>query len=159
VTVNIVTPDGDPVRTDDVPTFTRVGNGTGDTPPEQYVAYHPDNPLDPTPISRGNTTIFRNVQTGLWCRLAPYTGSVANSACKTQGVLCDQSDMADATILTYEGTGLSHNGVPLVQLPGSGTLIVSSDTSCSVPGGDILKFPPGGASCRAIVFRLGSSQA
>ena len=142
--INIVGPSGYPVRNDNVTSFSRVGNGTGTTPPEQYVPYHPGSPSDTTPISKGETVVFRNVQTGLWCRLAPFSGAgTGSSQCNTQGVLCDKGSMQDATTLTYEGDGLSYNGVPLVQLPGSGTLVLSSDASCSVPGGDSFKFPPG----------------
>ena len=144
VPINIIGPSGDPVRNDNRTSFSRVGNGNGTTPPEQYVPYHPGSPSDTTPISRGETVIFRNVHTGLWCRLAPFSGAGTGSTqCNTQGVLCDKGSMADATTITYEGTGLSYNGVPLVQLPGSGTLVLSSDASCSVPGGDSFEFPPG----------------
>lgn len=142
MTVNIIDPDGNPVRNDQVGNFSRVGTGTGTTPPEQFVFFHPDQPLDPSPISQNETTVFKNVHTGLWCRLAPYT-SRASSACSTQGVLCDQGAAADATVLTYTGTGLSFNGVPLVKEPGSATLLLSADPACATPGGEIFTFPPG----------------
>jgi hypothetical protein len=40
------------------------------------------------------------------------------------------------------GNGLSYNGVPLVQTPGTGTLVRSSDPACKVPDGDKFTFPP-----------------
>ena len=50
---------------------------------------------------------------------------------------------AGASILTYTGTGLSYMGVPLVQLPESGTLVLSSDPACKLPpDGDKFTFPP-----------------
>jgi hypothetical protein len=64
------------------------------------------------------------------------------ASCATQGVLCDQDSTAAATILTYTGSGLSYQGTPLVQSPGSGTLLLSADPACSVAGGDKLTFPP-----------------
>jgi hypothetical protein len=64
------------------------------------------------------------------------------SSCATQGVICDQDTIATATILTYTGSGLSYNGVPLVQSPISKTLLASADAGCTVPGGDRLTFPP-----------------
>ena len=50
--------------------------------------------------------------------------------------------LATATILTYTGSGLSYNGVPLVEVPPSKTLVLSGDAACTVPGGDKLTFPP-----------------
>lgn len=63
------------------------------------------------------------------------------TSCATQGVLCDQDSATTATILTYTGSGLSYQGTPLVQSPGSATLLLSADPACSVPGGDKLTFP------------------
>jgi hypothetical protein len=58
------------------------------------------------------------------------------------GVICDQDTIAGASILTYTGTGMTYNGVPLVQSPISHTLILSADPACTVPGGDKISFPP-----------------
>lgn len=69
-------------------------------------------------------------------------GLLQSSSCATQGVLCDQTSPANATILTYTGSGLSYQGVPLVQSPTTGTLRLSADPLCTVPGGDKLSFPP-----------------
>jgi len=77
------------------------------------------------------------------------------SSCATQGVLCDQDSAANATILTYTGSGLSYQGTPLVQSPGSATLLLSADPACSAPGGDKLTFPPA-ALCE---WRAGAAAA
>ena len=133
-----------------------MGDGDGTTPPEQYVAYHSD-PLDPSLIMPGDTCIFKNVQTGLYCRLAPYPAGGSNT-CLTEGVLCDKSKVEDATVITYTGTGLSYNGVPLVQTPITNTLVLSSDPTCKVPSGELIYFPPGGeAGCRSGLSGAASS--
>jgi hypothetical protein len=49
-------------------------------------------------------------------------------------------------VLTYTGSGLSFNGVPLVVLPPSMTLVLSADPACTVPGGDKLTLPPASLS-------------
>ena len=159
---------GNPVRNDNLTNFAYVGpNDNQAQPPEVYNAYRPANPADPTLIQPGETTQLRNVQTGKYCRLAQLpstypmaaarlTKSTGNSAgitakrglmqapssCATQGVICDQDTIATATILTYTGSGLSYNGVPLVQSPPSKTLVLSSDPACTVPNGAVLSFPP-----------------
>jgi hypothetical protein len=140
--INIIDPEGHPLRNDNVTNFGYVGDGDGLTPPEQYVCYHPFDTNDPTPINAGEETQFINVNTGLWCRLAPYT-SKSNTICSTQAMLCDQSSMGTATVLKYTGDGLAYNGVPLVREPVTNTLVLSSDTSCKVPYGEVLQFPPG----------------
>jgi hypothetical protein len=141
-------------------------------PPEVYYAYHPQNPADTSPIDPGETAQLKNAQTGKYCRIAPLpagyplnrpVGTAAaawstgegrggtlgarhllqtSSNCTTMGVICDQDTIATASILTYTGTGMTYNGVPLVQSPISHTLIVSADPACTVPGGDKISFPP-----------------
>lgn len=64
------------------------------------------------------------------------------SGCATSGIVCDQATAATATELTYTGYGLSHQGTPLVQTPGTSTLVLSSDRACTVPGGGLMSFPP-----------------
>ena len=140
IPLNVLNGTGYPVRNDNVTNFAYVGNGTGKTPPEMYTAYHPGNERNPKPINANETTILKNLETGKYCRLAPMT---PQGGCNTQGMLCDQSTSASATILTYTGMGLAYNGTPLVQLPGSGTLVLRTDPKCGVPGGDKLTFPPG----------------
>ncbi len=65
-----------------------------------------------------------------------------SSACASQGLLCDQPTISTATVLTYTGSGLSHNGVPLVESLGSHTLVLSSDPACTTADGGKLSFPP-----------------
>jgi hypothetical protein len=145
------------VRNNNTTNFAYVGKGNGTTPPEMYTAYHPGNEDNPTPINAGETTIFKNIETNKYCRLAPM---VPQGGCNTQGMLCDQLEPSTATILTYTGTGLAYNGVPLVQLPGSGTLVLRNDPKCGEPGGDKLVFPPGASpgcvcprgTCRVTAF-------
>jgi hypothetical protein len=148
IPLNLLNRTGYPVRNDNPTNFAYVGKGNGTTPPEMYIAYHPGNEDNPTPINAGETTIFKNIETGLWCRLAPFT---PQTTCNTQGMLCDQASPAKATILTYTGNGLTYNGVPLVQLPVSGTLVLRSDPQCGAPGGEKLTFPPGEARGRHVL--------
>jgi hypothetical protein len=42
------------------------------------------------------------------------------------------------------GYGLSVNGTPMVQTPGSKTLVLSADPACTSAGGDALTFTPAG---------------
>ena len=84
------------------------------------------------------------MHTGKFCRLQPFPSgllSLSPASCATQGVICDLTTAADATIFTYTGHGLQYNGVPLVQTPGSRTLVLSSDPACQAPDGDSFSFP------------------
>jgi hypothetical protein len=142
--LKILDKDGHPVRNDNATNFAYVGPNDGkDDPQEIYLCYRPANPSDPTPIQPGETTQLKNAQTSKYCRLAQLPpGLVSPTACNTQGVICDQDTLATATVLTYTGSGLSFNGVPLVEVPPSKTLVLSADPACTVPGGDKLTFPP-----------------
>jgi hypothetical protein len=159
VPINLLDQNGFPVRNDNLTNFAYVGPNDGrQQPPEIYSAFRPANPSDPTPIPPGETAQLRNQQTGKYCRLAQlptgyplYTRITSSSkrgllqvpgSCNTQGVLCDQDTIATATILTYTGYGMSYNGVPLVQSPGSKTLLLTADPACTTPGGDRMTFPP-----------------
>jgi hypothetical protein len=154
------------VRTDNLTNFAYVGPNDGkQQPPEVFWAFHPSNPADPSPIDPGETAQFRNAQTGKYCRIAQLPAGYilsqpvsaldteASSAgarhllqtptsCATQGIVCDLDTIAGATILTYTGSGLSFNGVPLVQSPVSKTLLLSANPACTAPGGDRITFPP-----------------
>ncbi len=127
-------------RNDNTTNLAYVGSGDGKTPPEQYYAYDPTNLADATPIQPGETTILRNAQTGLYCRLVLLPTSTAQ--CPAQGMVCDQGSPSAATIMTYTGSGLSYGGTPLVQQPVTNTLILSSEPACSVPNGAQMSFPP-----------------
>ncbi len=151
--INILDKDGYPVRNDNVTNFAYVGNGTGLTPPEMYIAFHPGQQSNDDPIKPGQTAIFENMQTGMWCRLANFT---PQTTCRTQGMLCDQASPDSADHITYTGFGLAYQGVPLVREKGSGTLVLSDDPACSEPGGEKFKFPPGAAmACRGRATSLG----
>ena len=132
------------MRNDNLTNFAYVGPNDGQQqPPEVYYAFRPANASDPTPIQPGETTYLKNEQTGKYCRLAPLTGiTVSPSTCLTQGMLCDLDSPAGATNMTYTGSGLSYNGVPLVQIPPTNTLVLSADPACTVTGGSTLSFPP-----------------
>ena len=158
------------MRNDNTTNYAYVGPNDGkQQPPEVYYAYHPANPADTSPIDPGETAQLKNAQTGKYCRVAPLpagyalgrpVGAAASSSteasraggarhllqtpssCATMGVICDQDTIAGASILTYTGTGMTYNGVPLVQSPISHTLILSADPACTVPGGDKISFPP-----------------
>jgi hypothetical protein len=147
------------VRNDNLTSFAHVGPNDGQQqPPEVFTAYNPANPSDPTPIPPGGATVLKNAQTGKYCRMAqlpagyPLSQPIATSrtrgllqvpsSCATQGMICDQDTIATASNLTYTGSGMSLNGVPLVQSPVSKTLLLSSDPACTVPGGDRMTFPP-----------------
>ena len=133
--INIVTSNGY-VRTDNASSPAYVGNGTGGTPPEQYVAYPPSNPTG-SAILPGQTAILRSNQTGLFCRLAPLPSN------STQlGLVCDQPTAATATPLTYTGSGLSSNGVPLVSSgPGAPMLLANTTTVPATSGASNMTFP------------------
>lgn len=85
--INIRTGSGSYVRTDNLNLHATVGvNGTGKTPPEQYIAYHPANPDDSSPIQPGQPVLLRSQQTGKLCRLAAYnTSHQGRAAVAVQG--------------------------------------------------------------------------
>jgi hypothetical protein len=169
VPINILGRSGFPIRNDNITNLAYVGRSDGSTAPEQYIAYHPDNAANTAPIKPGETMVLRNLQTGLFCRLVPIpsgyplsvpggrrarglalppgaasTFTVAASAlppsCATFGVIADQPTAATAVVLTYNGYGMSYQGVPLVQSPGTATLILSNATGCTQAGGNRLRF-------------------
>jgi hypothetical protein len=119
----------------------QVGKGNGTTAPEQYIAYHSNNTANPTPIEAGETTFFKNLLTGLFCRIADFNPT---RTCYSKGMICDQASETTASIITYTGTGLAYNGEPLVQAWDTGTLLLTRDPACSKPGGEFVSFPPGG---------------
>ncbi len=50
---------GFPLRNDNLTNFAYVGNDDGKSPPEQYNAFHADQPSNGNPILPGMTTYFR----------------------------------------------------------------------------------------------------
>jgi hypothetical protein len=108
------------VRVAGLPDYAAVGSGNGSTVPEQFYAYHSASTSDTTPIEAGDTTILRSKQTGLYCQTAAIPST------NQQGVLCDVATPASATVLTYTGSGLSYNGVPLSTTGPSQTLVLDA---------------------------------
>jgi hypothetical protein len=137
--LNIITPSGPYVRSDNTSNYAYPGNGTGITPPEQYLAYHPGNLIDGSPIDPYETAILRNVQTGLYCQLRPLPSNATQI-----GMICDQPTPATATIMTYTGDGLSYNGNALVSAGPGQPLLLKNTSSVPVPGptADNLTFVP-----------------
>jgi hypothetical protein len=137
--LNIISPTGAYVRTDNTTSPATAGTGSGGTTPEQYLAFHPDNLASTSPIQPYDTAVLQSEETGLWCRLAPLTSN------QTQiGMLCDQSSAATGTPLTYTGDGLSYNGIDLVATGPGQPLLLENTTRVPVagPSGDNLTLAP-----------------
>jgi hypothetical protein len=127
--LNIISPNGSYVRTDNSSSPATVGTGTGGSAPEQYLAYHADNLTSTSPIQPYDTAVLQSVETGLWCRLAPLPSN------STQiGMVCDQATPATGTVLTYTGDGLSYNGIDLVATGPGQPLLLENTTAVPVPG-------------------------
>ncbi len=163
------------MRSDNTTNLAYVGQGDGSTAPEQYIAYHPGNTGSTVPIYPGQTAILRNLQTGLFCHLMPVPAGyplavpalprrsmaarppqggkqapavstkAAPASCATFGLACDQPTAATGTVLTYDEFGMRYQGAPLVQSPGTATLILSNATECRAPGGNQMTFVPAAA--------------
>ena len=149
--LNIISPNGSYVRSDNSSSPATVGSGTGGTAPEQYLAFHPDNLNSTSPIEPYDTAVLRSVETGLWCRLAPLTSNTTQI-----GMVCDQPTAATGTALTYTGDGLSYNGIDLVASGPGQPLLLENTTRVPVSGptADNLTItpaltgePPGWLSC------------
>jgi hypothetical protein len=127
--LNIISPNGSYVRSDNSSSPATVGTGTGGTAPEQYLAFHPDNLDSTSPIEPYDTAVLRSVETGLWCRLAPLTSNTTQI-----GMICDQPTAATGTTLTYTGDGLSYNGIDLVASGPGQPLLLENTTTAPVAG-------------------------
>ena len=127
--LNIISPNGSYVRSDNSSSPATVGSGTGASPPEQYLAFHPDNLNSTSPIEPYDTAVLRSVETGLWCRLAPLTSNATQI-----GMICDQPTAATGTTLTYTGDGLSYNGIDLVASGPGQPLLLENTTRVPVSG-------------------------
>jgi hypothetical protein len=122
---SLLAPSGAYVRNDNSSAMAYASSGSGTTDPEQYVAYHPSNTSERSPVLPGQTTYMQSEQTGMWCRLAP------NPANATQlGMVCDQPTAATATAFTYTGDGLAVDGIKLV-VPGPGQPLLLANTTTS----------------------------
>jgi hypothetical protein len=117
------------VRTDNASSAAYAGSGSGTTSPEQYLAFHPGNTGDTSPIDPYEPAILQSVQTGLWCRLAPLPSNASQT-----GMVCDQPSAATATPLTYTGDGLAYNGMALVSTGPGQPLVLDNSTSPALAG-------------------------
>jgi hypothetical protein len=117
------------VRSDNSSSPATVGTGTGGSPPEQYLAFHPDNLNSTSTIEPYDTAVLRSVETGLWCRLAPLTSNTTQV-----GMVCDQLTAATGTSLTYTGDGFSYNGIDLVASGPGQPLLLENTTLAPVAG-------------------------
>lgn len=125
----------------------------GTDPTTQFNFYNATDPTSPLPILSGSPAIIQNDGTGKFCRLVPVQGyappTVAlakvrsrlsstalprktSAAAAPPGYLlvlqCDVTDPSQATPLTYNTSGLSYNGQPVLPLG---------------PGGQMAVMPPG----------------
>ena len=138
--MSISTGSGDYVRNDNTSSPSLSGSGDGSTAPEQYRAYDPTNLADTSPIQAGDTAILRSEETGLYCQLRRTPTNATQIA-----MYCDQASPATATVMTYTGSGLSYNGIPLVSTGPGTPLLLANTTAVPVPAtGDQLTFTPAG---------------
>ena len=127
--LNIISPNGTYVRTDNTSSPATAGSGSGGTTPEQYLAFHPGNLTSTSPVQLYDTAVLQSVQTGLWCRLAPLPSNATQL-----GMVCDQPSAATGTLLTYTGDGLSYNGIDLVATGPGKPLLLENTTTAPVAG-------------------------
>jgi hypothetical protein len=85
------------VRNDGTPDAAYVGNGDGNSLPEQYVAYIPGDLASKTPVQPGQTAILRSRLTGKFCKLTVLPPGTQ------QGMVCDQDTAGTATVFKYTG--------------------------------------------------------
>jgi hypothetical protein len=130
--------------------FAYIGMGDGTSLTEQFAAYRPTDVSDATPIQPGGSMVLMSKRTSMYCRFAAITvttplsntvrankirGLLQSGTCNSQGLICDVADVSGAAVMLYSGSGMSYNGVPLVQSPNTLTIIASGDPACSAPGG------------------------
>ena len=89
---------------------------------EQFVMQPLNGSTTATSIAPGSQTIVKSEATGKYCRVTTLSDG-------TQGMLCDVSDPAQATPLTYTGSGLTYNGQPLASTSPGSALVVSPGAS------------------------------
>jgi hypothetical protein len=128
VPLNLLSPAGR-VRMDSASSLAYTADGSGGLPQEQVLAFHPGSLSDTSPVQPYDTAILQSVQTGQWCRLA------TNPANTTQvGVRCDLVTASTATTFTYQGDGLSYQGMDLVAVGPGQLLLLDNTTAVPVNG-------------------------
>jgi hypothetical protein len=138
--LSISTGNGSYVRTDNATGAAYAGAGSGTTAPETFTAVDPADPNSISPILAGEAAVLQSAQTGMYCRLAVLSPG------SERGMVCDQPTLAGATPLTYTGSGLSYQGVPLVSTaPGAPLVLANSTTAPLTTSSDNLAFAPTGA--------------
>jgi hypothetical protein len=123
------------------------------SPTAQFYFYNASNPTSPEPLSPGASTIIKSEETGKFCRLMPTAitarGGPRNSTIQPSVqvstppgsmlvMVCDVTNPALATPMTYSSGGLTYYGQPILPVG---------------PGGQMAVLPPGAA----IPFVSGSS--
>ncbi len=125
----MLTPEGKPIRMDNISSFAYVGVNITETPSELFLAYHPANISDLDPINPKELTIIKSAQTDLWCRLAELPDDSSQI-----GLTCDLDSPENASVLTYTGVGLEQDGIPMVVPGGNGTTLVLKNTTNTTEG-------------------------
>lgn len=97
-------------------------NGTGTTPPEQFIPVRPD--ASSNPIAPGEPVYWQSVLTGRYCRIVLDLGQ--------SRILCDLLQPQGASAFIYTGTGITYNGRPLVNA-GSGSPLYLADPGATAP--------------------------
>ena len=131
--------------------FAFIGSGSGSTPPEQFYAFNPTNTADSTPIKSGQAVILRSQQTGMYCRIA------AMPSAGQQGMVCDAATAAAATPLTFTGSGLAYNGVPLSATGPSQTLVLDALAPAATTALSITAVPSSGGWGVRRLARVGAA--
>jgi hypothetical protein len=160
--LNIMNADRSTVRTKDNRAYAVVLPGTGNQLAEQFMAFVPGSLSSTSSIYPGGDLVLKSLQTGLYCRLATATVGVLRSPargttpkgtapdrCATKGLVCDQPSFEAAFPFTYTGTGLQYQGVPLVQAPVTGVMLLTSDAACATAAGAAFTFPVAPAAAPA----------
>jgi hypothetical protein len=145
---------------DNITNFAYVGDGVGTSMNEAFMGYDVYDPGSPADISSGGYMFLRSMKTGLWCRLALYTGPaeligrrLASSRALRQtdgsatvyGMLADQPTSVTATPFIYSRTGLVYQDTAMVARALFYPLLWSNQTA--LPGGSeiiVNPTPPGG---------------
>ena len=154
--ITIITTTGDKLMVDPKTGIVYISNDTASE--QQFKVVNPVNPDEP--VRPGDPIVLVDARTGKYCALLGnvpqevlqlpdeggarrrlLTHNALPASCAVVCLACYLDSLTDATPLVYDAGGLSYQGTPLVQSPGSATLLLSADPACSVPGGDKLTFP------------------